>query len=125
MLMSRCLALILILVCLPVLAQEQPKLPPALTKEQQDKLKERDRFQKEAEKLWAEGKLTEAVAVAEKMLAIERAVFGNFHEDVAGSLEFLAGMQDALHDFPVARKARQEVLAIKTKLLGAQHWQVT
>jgi CHAT domain-containing protein/tetratricopeptide (TPR) repeat protein len=122
--MSRCVALFLILVSMPVLAQEQPKPHPALTKEQQEKLKERDRFAKEAENLGAEGKLKEAVEAAEKVLAIERAVFGDVHEDVAGSLEFLAELHGLKEDFPTARKLRQEVLAIKTKLLGEQRWQV-
>jgi tetratricopeptide (TPR) repeat protein len=125
MLISRCLALIVMLLCLPVLAQEQPKRPPALTKEQQAKLKERAQLLKEAEKLGSEGKLSEAIDAAEKMLAIEREVFGNFHETVAGSLEFLAEVHEHREDFTAARKARQEVLGIQTKLLGAQHWRVT
>jgi tetratricopeptide (TPR) repeat protein len=105
---------------------EPPEPQPApLTKEQQDKLKERDRFLKEAEKLRAEGKLSEAIAAAEKMLAIEREVLGTVHADVANSLQFLAEMHEALEDFTPARRARQKVLAIQTKLLGADHWQVT
>jgi CHAT domain-containing protein/Tfp pilus assembly protein PilF len=105
---------------------EPPAPKPApLTKEQQEKLKERDQFAMEAQKLRSEGKLTEAVAAAEKMLAIEREVFGDVHPEVAGSLRLLAGLQVARQDFAAARKARQEVLAIQTKLLGAAHWQVT
>jgi hypothetical protein len=99
--------------------------PVPLTKEQQEKLQERDRFQKGAEKLRAEGKLAEAMVAAEKMLAIERDVLGSTHPDVAGSLEFLAEMHEALEEFTPARRLRQEVLAIQTKLLGADHWQVT
>jgi hypothetical protein len=109
----------------PVGAQPSESKPPPLTREQQEKLKERDRFEKEALQFRAEGKLSEAIAAAEKMLAIEREVFGRVHAEVAGSLEFLAALHAARDDFPAARTARQEVLAIKRKLLGADHWQVT
>jgi CHAT domain-containing protein/Tfp pilus assembly protein PilF len=105
---------------------EAPESKPApLTKEQQEKLRERDRFSKEAVKLRTQGKLTEALAATAKVLAIEREVLGNVHQQVAGSVQFLAELHEAREDFPAARKARQEVLAIKIKLLGAQHWQVT
>src|SRR5205085_1879511 len=66
----------------------------------------------------------EAIAAAEKMLAIEREVFGNLHEDVAGSLGYIALMQGEKGDFAAAKKARQEVLAICTKRHGDDHWRV-
>jgi CHAT domain-containing protein/tetratricopeptide (TPR) repeat protein len=106
-------------------AQPSESKPAPLTQEQQQKLKERDRLAKEAQQLWADGKLAEAIAAAEKMLAIERQVLGPVHPDVVGSLQFLAAMHEKRADYPAARKARQEVLAIQTKLLGADHWQVT
>jgi tetratricopeptide (TPR) repeat protein len=102
----------------------EPAKPAPLTQEQQNRLKERDRLQKEAEKLTAEGKLTEAIAAAQKMLAIEQEVLGNFHPDAVGSLQFLAELHEAREDFAAARNARREVLAIQTKLRGADHWQV-
>src|SRR5262249_17867323 len=49
---------------------------------------------------------------------------GNVHEDVAGSLEQIAGMHAQREDFTAARKALQEVLAIRTKLHGEEHWEV-
>jgi CHAT domain-containing protein/tetratricopeptide (TPR) repeat protein len=105
---------------------EAPALKPAaLTQEQQDKLKERDRYAKDAVRLRAEGKFSEAISAAEKVLVIDRQVLGNVHPKVAGSLEFLAELHEAREDFTAARKARQEALAIQTKLLGADHWQVT
>jgi CHAT domain-containing protein/tetratricopeptide (TPR) repeat protein len=106
-------------------AQPPEPKPGPLTKEQQEKLKERDRYDNEARKLHKEGKLPEAIAAAEKMLAIERQVFGNVHADVVGSLQMLAELHVAREDFAAARKARQEVLAILTKLLSEGHWQVT
>jgi tetratricopeptide (TPR) repeat protein len=106
-------------------AQAPEAKPAPLTKEQQEKLKERDQYDKEARKLQAEGKLPEAVAAAEKMLAIERQVFGDLHAEVVESLQLLAELHEAREDFAAARKARQEVLAIQTKLLGERHWEVT
>jgi hypothetical protein len=105
---------------------EPPEPKPApLTREQEDKLKERDRYEKEAQKLRADGKLSEAIVAATKMLALERQVFGDVHAEVAGSLQFLGELYEAREEFASARKALQEVLAIQTKLLGEQHWQVT
>src|SRR5579875_2500433 len=59
-----------------VRAAEPPakKMSP---EERQAKVKERDRLWAETQKLRAENKLPEAVAAAEKMLAIERNLFGN------------------------------------------------
>src|SRR5690349_20293818 len=56
-------------------------------------LKERDRLWDESQKLQAAGKTAEAIAAAEAMLAIERKVLRAGHTDLAGSLEFLAGLQ--------------------------------
>jgi tetratricopeptide (TPR) repeat protein len=98
--------------------------PVSLSKEQKERLQERNRLWTEVKKLRADGKLAEAVAAAEKVLAIEREVFGKVPADVAGSLEYLAGLHEALEEFEAARTARQEVLAIKTRLFGADHWHV-
>jgi CHAT domain-containing protein len=98
---------------------------PPLTPAQQQQLKERDRWAAETKKLRQQGKLAEAIAACEKMLAIERDVLGNVHANVANSLEQLAKMQEEQADFEAAKKARQEVLAIRRKLNGDKHWRVT
>jgi CHAT domain-containing protein len=102
---------------------EPPQAP--LTAEQRVKLKERNRLSKEANRLQREGKLAEAIAAAEKMLALERQVLGDVHGDVVESLEWLAGMHEQRDDFAAARQARQEVLTLRIKLHGAEHWRVT
>src|SRR2546429_4847595 len=78
-----------------------------------------------AGKLRTAGQLAEAGTAAEKLLAIQREVFGNVHEQVAGALQYVAELHEAREEFGAARKARQEVLAIKTKLHGTDHWQTT
>ena len=49
-------------------------------------------------------------------------MFGNFHDDIVGSLGLLAEMHEEREDFAAARKARQEALTITTKLFGPLHW---
>jgi tetratricopeptide (TPR) repeat protein len=96
-----------------------------LTAQQQEKLKERDRYGEEADKHRSEGKLKEAIAAAKKMLAVEREVYGDVHEEVAGSLEMLADMHEQLEAWDAARKVRQEVLEIKSTLFGKGHYRAT
>jgi CHAT domain-containing protein/Tfp pilus assembly protein PilF len=67
----------------------------------------------------------EGVAAWQQKVAIERAVFGSTHEAVANSLAELARMQEFREVFIAARKARQEVLAIRTRLYGESNWRVT
>src|SRR5205814_1304819 len=50
---------------------------------------------------------------------------GNLHEDVVGSLQWLAQLHEQREDFKAARAALQEVVAIKEKVYGVRHWQAT
>jgi hypothetical protein len=60
-----------VLLGLGLAGADEPKGPP-LTPQQQERLKERDRYAAETAKLHKEGKLAEAIEACEKMLAIER-----------------------------------------------------
>jgi tetratricopeptide (TPR) repeat protein len=93
-----------------------------LTGQQSKQLDERDRLAEQMEKPGRENKLTESIAVAEKMLAIERALFGNDHLEVAGSLQLLGRLHEARGAFARAHRALAEVAAIMTRLYGPQHW---
>src|SRR5262245_10618952 len=73
--------------------------PKPLTDAQKEKLKERDRLMAEADKLGNAGKFTEMVAVVEKLLAIEREIFGEVHEEVAVSLDWLGRIHESRKDF--------------------------
>ena len=95
-----------------------------LTEQQKQQLKERDQYWEQAHQLHRDEKLSEAIAAAEKVLAIERELFGNVHAEVVSSLELLAKLHEQLEAFGSARKARQEVLAIKMELFGGKHWRV-
>jgi tetratricopeptide (TPR) repeat protein len=58
------------------------------------------------------------------MLAIERRVFGDVAEDVAGSLERIGRCHLERDEFALARKAFEEHLSIKFKLYGERDWRV-
>lgn len=102
----------------------EPPRPP-LTAAQKERLKNRDRFASEARKAEATGKLAEAIPAVEKILTIEREVFGSVHAEVAGSLDWLARLRAEQGDFVAARKAAQEAWAVRTKLYGEKHWRTT
>ena len=124
--LSRCF------VCCWSLAILFPTLSPAqtpaastkLTQQQRDRLAEADRLAEESKQLRKSGKTDEAIAAAEKDLAIKREILGNDDLDVAASLQRLAALRETKEDFPAARRARQEVLAIQTKALSSEHWRV-
>jgi CHAT domain-containing protein/Tfp pilus assembly protein PilF len=106
----------------PPAAATAAQLTPA---QRQERLKERDRIRQEAKQLYLAGKYDEAIAAAEKSLAIEREVLGGDHPDAIGSLQNLAILHQAKGDFTGARALGEELLAAKTKLMGKDHWQVT
>jgi hypothetical protein len=88
-------------------------------------LQERDRLQDRSQKLHAAGKTAEAIIAAEAMLAIERQVLPAGHDDIIGSLDWLAKFRIERSDFAAAKTARQEALEILRKRYGESHWKVT
>jgi CHAT domain-containing protein/tetratricopeptide (TPR) repeat protein len=118
--LARCLVVFAALaVALPACADE-----PDVSR-RKERIAERDRLWREAEKLRAEGKLKEAAARGEKMVAIDREVFGNAHREVAFSLNWLAEVYQGLEDFAAAQKARRERLEVIGQLYGQDHWHAT
>jgi tetratricopeptide (TPR) repeat protein len=75
--------------------------------------------------IYSWGRLDQALALVEQALALDRAAFGDTDELVALSLAELAEIQARRGDFPAARKAAQEVLAIRRKKHPETHWRVT
>jgi CHAT domain-containing protein/Tfp pilus assembly protein PilF len=98
---------------------------PAPARAERPDLQQRNRLLARARQLQQQGKLPEAIAAAQAVLAIERRLFGDVHGDVAESLEWLAQMYQQREDLAAARAARQEVLAVRTRLHGAKDWRVT
>jgi CHAT domain-containing protein/tetratricopeptide (TPR) repeat protein len=96
----------------------QPPEGGTPTPAQQKQLAERDRHEQESRKLRKEGKLPEAVAAAEAMLAIDRKVLGEAHPHYAAGLTHLADVHAGLGDFPEAEKLYLQSLAIRKTALG-------
>src|SRR5437867_3059715 len=71
---------------------------PPLTEKQKELLKERDRSAAEYRALAKQGKLAEAIAAAEKMLALERQIFGDVHTEIDASLRILAALHKKRDD---------------------------
>jgi CHAT domain-containing protein/Tfp pilus assembly protein PilF len=102
-------------------ADEQPTVRN-LTAEQKLRLQERDRAVAEVNRLMRDGKNAEALPLVKKALVIERDIFGNDDPLVASSLRMVAKLASELDDFPAARQAAQEAVAIETKRRGDKHW---
>src|SRR5262245_4664867 len=101
----------------------EPK-PKPLTDKKEELLKERNRLANEANQLAKAGKFTEMAAIVEKVVALDRRIYGDAAEEIAASLDVLARIHAVREDFKAARKAREEELAIRTKLYGEMDWRV-
>ena len=108
--------------CLTAMSAENSPPKPELTAVQQERLKERDAFKQQCREHRQSGNLAEAIEAAKKMLAIEREVFGDEHDEVLDSMDFLAQRQIDHDDFAAARKTREQILAIRRKVSGVDHW---
>ena len=82
------------------------------------------RLWNETQRLHAAGKLPEAIATAEAMLAIERRSLPANHPNLALA-RLLAGLYFEREDFVAARAARLEALEILRKHHGETFWMVT
>jgi hypothetical protein len=81
--------------------------------ERVQRLQQIDRHKTEAVRLANSGQLDDAVREAEAALAVERQVLGKPSEGVAELLDFLAQVHEGRGDWAAARKAGQDVLALR------------
>ncbi len=77
----------------------------------------------EAVKLKADGKLEKAAQVGIEVLELQRDLFGDVHEAVAVTLEWLATLHLNLQDMPAADTAASELLRVQETLHGEDGWQ--
>ena len=96
-----------------------------LTEAERKQLEPRGKLAQESEQLAREGKLVEAIAACQKLLALQRSVLGPEHADVVASLGHLADLQEHNEEFAPAEKSRLEVLALQKKRLASDDWRVT
>lgn len=88
----------------------------ALTKEEQQKLLERDALLNQANQLIAKARFEEANVAVGKALAVEKAILGDFHNDVVTSLEMRAKIHELREEFVEARRVRTEVMVLQAKV---------
>jgi tetratricopeptide (TPR) repeat protein len=99
-------------------ASSYPAQAPVLSAAQRERLKERDKFEQQANAFRAQGKTAEAIRAAESMLTIECEVLGKTSDDAIRSVKLLAQLHEDREDWVAARKAWTEVLAMWTQNLG-------
>lgn len=114
---STCL-LIVLLTSLPGAAQGPGKETSARLE------KERARSAAAIQKLVAAHQFAEAHSELDKKLALEEHAFGKNSEQVAATLCDIAEVHKRREDFPAARQNLDEALAVRTSILGAEHWKV-
>jgi CHAT domain-containing protein/tetratricopeptide (TPR) repeat protein len=118
-------SVLLVLAAVPIFCFGQATTEPLLTFEQKEKLKQRDALKSQVRKLEDQAKMAEALPLIEKIIVLEKATFGASHDDIAGSLTWLAEVHEELGDFTAARRARLEALEMYSKLHGARDWRAT
>jgi CHAT domain-containing protein/tetratricopeptide (TPR) repeat protein len=96
--------------------------PANFTQDQSRRLRQRDGFKTQLAQLRGAGKFAEALVLAEKMLLVDREVFGPDHPLVAQSLAQTAELHVKLHDFPDAKRAAEHVRRIQAAWYTEQHW---
>ncbi len=108
--------------CLTTASAQDSPPPRELTASQKQRIQEWVVLKKECLEFRRSGKLVEAIEVAGKMLVIEREVFGDEHDLVFSSMDSIAQMQEQGEFFAAARKTREEILALRRKASGVDHW---
>jgi CHAT domain-containing protein/Tfp pilus assembly protein PilF len=78
-----------------------------------------------ATQLWRQGKLDDALPLAERSLAIREKELGPEHPDVATSLFSLANIYSDKGDFPKAEEFYLHALDVRKKALGPEHVSVS
>jgi CHAT domain-containing protein len=104
------------------LGQTSTTTPSSLIPKQKERLKERDDLYAQIRQLRLQGKYDEAARLTEKMITLEKEIFGHDHDEVAVSLEILASIREEQRDFKAARRPRSDALQMVSKLHGGQHW---
>ncbi|HEX6983918.1 MAG TPA: tetratricopeptide repeat protein, partial [Planctomycetaceae bacterium] len=71
------------------------------------------------------GRPADAIPPVERVLVIERQLFGEIHEEIALTLEALVDLHDQAGDLDAAEQVARERLRVIIGLVGARHWRAT
>ncbi|MCH7726070.1 MAG: tetratricopeptide repeat protein, partial [Planctomycetes bacterium] len=106
-----------------VAQQSQPaNAVQELSEAEKARLAEAQSLWQQAQQLIEAGKQDEAIAAARKIIAIERDINGD-DRSIEELLLFIVRIQIAQGDLAAIEKTRGQLLSIRTKLLGPEHWQ--
>lgn len=98
---------------------------PADSREREKARDEQKRLSTEAARLRAAGRIPEAIAAGERAIVLARQLQGDVSAAVGAWWEWLAPLYESRQDWPAARHARQEALALCLKMYGEKGWRAT
>ena len=84
---------------------------------------ERDSLWQQAQQLATDGKLAESIKLGKQVLKIEQTVFGDVHQELAGTLLWLSQRYLALQQMPQTVDYASHYHGVTEKLHGKDHWQ--
>ena len=108
--------------------QQQPsveKPTKAVEVDDNERQRERKKLESTVTADIEEGRIVNAIAGLEKLLGLERELFGKEHDEVLGSLSLLTDLHLLQTDFAAAKRAASEVVVIKTHRFGQSDWRTT
>ncbi|MBD2210878.1 tetratricopeptide repeat protein [Nostoc linckia FACHB-104] len=94
---------------------------PPLSAQQSAELAEAERLNEQVMQLYQQGRYSEAIPLAQRVLAIQEKVLGTEHPDVAQSLNNLALLYKSQGSYAKAEPLYLRSLAIREKVLGREH----
>jgi CHAT domain-containing protein len=97
--------------------------PSNLTPAQQRRLNDRDQWEALQRAQRSDGDAEAEQRSLEAMLAIEREVYGEFHEEIALSWQRMAELAYEQKEFVQSRNYWQQVATVRAKVYGAASWQ--
>ncbi|WP_013630017.1 CHAT domain-containing protein [Rubinisphaera brasiliensis] len=119
-----CTVCLLVCGCPTVNAQQEATRGQTATDELREaRLAERDKLWAQAQQLASDGKVEAVIAAGEKVLSLERTLFGDTHEELTGTLEWLSNQNLAQQKMQSAEKHAAELLRVQEQLHGKAGWQ--
>jgi CHAT domain-containing protein/tetratricopeptide (TPR) repeat protein len=106
----------------PIDKSPPAKSPPAQSSDRAALEKERKTLLRRRGRSRHRRATPEAIAAAERVIAIDRLLYEKPGDSMAADLEWLANESIGTEDLPAARRLREEVVAIELKRHGEDHW---
>ena len=126
--LRRCLLLVFALsgfsVCTPIFSQDSAAPAPSPSAaDTETKLRARDELWQQAQALQSAGKAAEAITAGERVLTLERELYGNTHEELTGTIEWLSQQYLAQQNLLQAETYAVELQRVQEALHGKTGWQ--